>query len=539
VDTTLDSLQQIADELRCLPDVYLVKDNRQLVSQGQQDNLPSWMQTAFLTIENANLCALEAHAGNLIVKAFKKASNLGGFRSSAHALLRACIERRQEPPDHNSDEWQRWAGAILDDAIRFLLPAVPHNMPYLECEACRQIADAIEAEIKRMETPLLAAKPEPSERNGGADPGRPAPKGEVMAEFFSYSSESHPVWTPFAAKIHEAVWDRVGLEKVREFVRKWADPRDEASREQDRIKTTERNRIRREVVDNWSESLELPRVNCYGLLPEALEVFAPPDPVQPFPLDNRASPLSRVTKWAGLAAIHDFYWMDDKINPFPEPAPAIPPWTLPPDDESYLEVQKAWEASVTAHNEALPYKRLLDRAGRLKDTDVVVAWLRELVAENLAKPPAAKPEQDEGEGTKGQTTPVAQVGAAPGMPQDEAGIVFTLDDPHPDPTRAVYGLDCRTVAWFGTVYTFTPTQAACVKILIKHYKYGVSEVGESTILENAESSQNRLVSVFDNGGHVAWGTMIVPGSTKGTFRLLKPEQTEPTAKPTDKPTVTP
>jgi hypothetical protein len=109
-------------------------------------------------------------------------------------------------------------------------------------------------------------------------------------------------------------------------------------------------------------------------------------------------------------------------------------------------------------------------------------------------------------------------------PQDAAGIVLTVRDSKPDPTLAAFGLDCRTVAWFGSVYTFTPTQAACVKVLLEHYKNGVPEVGESTILTNewVDSSQTRLASVFDNGKHAAWGTMIKPGSTKGTVRLAKP-----------------
>jgi len=181
VNRDLNQLRQIADELRCLPDVYLVEDNRQLVSRGQQDNLPSWMQTAFLTIEDAELCALEAHAGNLIVKAF----NLGAFRSPAHALLRGCIGRQQEPPDRDSDEWQSWGGAVWRNAIRCLLPLAPDNTPDLDfSQACRLIARVLDAEIKRMElaqvTDPLAAKTEKGEGNGGTGSGRPAPKGEIM-----------------------------------------------------------------------------------------------------------------------------------------------------------------------------------------------------------------------------------------------------------------------------------------------------------------------------------------------------------------------
>jgi len=102
-----------------------------------------------------------------------------------------------------------------------------------------------------------------------------------------------------------------------------------------------------------------------------------------------------------------------------------------------------------------------------------------------------------------------------------ATLVF-LENPGPDPTRASYGLDCRCVNWYGTICHFSPTQAACVKVLIEHFKHGVPELGEQTILEQVESSQGRLASVFDNGKHPAWGTMIKPGSTKGTFRLAKP-----------------
>ena len=201
-----------------------------------------------------------------------------------------------------------------------------------------------------------------------------------MSSLFSFASESHPVWTPFAAEIHKTVWDRVGLANVQEFVCQWADDRDEASRKRARTEKAERDRIRVEVVDHWSESLGVPRVDCYGLLPGAFEVLAPPNPVQPLPPDHQQIPLSSAAKWAGLAAIHDVYWKGDKINPWPYPADAIPPWTLPPDGQRYLEVQKAWEGSLEACDEVWPYKRTLDWASRLSKDDarVVAAWLREL-----------------------------------------------------------------------------------------------------------------------------------------------------------------
>lgn len=110
--------------------------------------------------------------------------------------------------------------------------------------------------------------------------------------------------------------------------------------------------------------------------------------------------------------------------------------------------------------------------------------------------------------------------------QKHAPTVLTLDDTEPATDRAAYSVDCRCVNWYGTVHTFTPTQAACVKVLIDHYKKGIPEVGEDGILESSwvDSSQKRLASVFDNGKHPAWGTVIVPGSKKGMFRLATRRQ---------------
>lgn len=111
-------------------------------------------------------------------------------------------------------------------------------------------------------------------------------------------------------------------------------------------------------------------------------------------------------------------------------------------------------------------------------------------------------------------------------PAADLQFVSTLDDVKPDTTRWAYGIDCRCVNWYGTLFSFTGTQAACVKVLVEHYKAGVPEVAEQTILSNewVDSSQQRLAQVFDKGKHPAWGTMIKPGGTKGTFRLVKPNE---------------
>lgn len=77
--------------------------------------------------------------------------------------------------------------------------------------------------------------------------------------------------------------------------------------------------------------------------------------------------------------------------------------------------------------------------------------------------------------------------------------------------------DFRSVNWFGATYEFTPMEAACVKVLWEAWEQGSPVIGDSTILELAESNAERLGLVFRD--NQAWGAMIVEGSTKGTHRL--------------------
>jgi hypothetical protein len=85
--------------------------------------------------------------------------------------------------------------------------------------------------------------------------------------------------------------------------------------------------------------------------------------------------------------------------------------------------------------------------------------------------------------------------------------------------------DFRSVVWFGATYSFTGTQAACVKSLWQAWQNETPDVSEATILEEADSESSRLGDVFGRGKgrHPAWGSMIQPGSTKGSFRLVPPE----------------
>jgi hypothetical protein len=90
------------------------------------------------------------------------------------------------------------------------------------------------------------------------------------------------------------------------------------------------------------------------------------------------------------------------------------------------------------------------------------------------------------------------------------------------PPPARHSIDFRSVHWFGTDYSLTATQAACVKVLWQAWENGTPELAQATILEDrdVESESTRLRDVFRN--HSAWGTMIVPGKTGGSFRLNPP-----------------
>jgi hypothetical protein len=79
--------------------------------------------------------------------------------------------------------------------------------------------------------------------------------------------------------------------------------------------------------------------------------------------------------------------------------------------------------------------------------------------------------------------------------------------------------DYRFVHWFGTDYTFTPTQAAVVRQLWEAWEDGTPGMGQETLLEGAKSEGSRLRDLFR--GHPAWGTMIA-ALGKGLFALTPP-----------------
>lgn len=66
--------------------------------------------------------------------------------------------------------------------------------------------------------------------------------------------------------------------------------------------------------------------------------------------------------------------------------------------------------------------------------------------------------------------------------------------------------DFRSARWFGTTYTFTPSQAVIVRELWKHWKRGTPRVGAAALLEAADMISDRISELFKRSP--AWGEMI-------------------------------
>lgn len=96
-----------------------------------------------------------------------------------------------------------------------------------------------------------------------------------------------------------------------------------------------------------------------------------------------------------------------------------------------------------------------------------------------------------------------------------------------NPVDRSHSPDFRSVVWFGREFQFTATQAACVEILWGAWEKGSPDVGQERILEDVGSRALRLLDVFRRSA--AWGTMIVRGATRGTYRLQTPGN--PTGEP--------
>src|SRR5204862_226953 len=151
----------------------------------------------------------------------------------------------------------------------------------------------------------------------------PFKKGRrLMSGLLPFAAGPHPIWTPFSRKIHDAVWDSVGLEEVQESVRRWAQSYDhegEAQATREHVKAAwERGMSGAEDIEALINSLGEPESTGQLLLPPWTQPGpACPDVELPLPPGHKS--LSADERCAGLAAIHDVFFKGDKINPWPRP----------------------------------------------------------------------------------------------------------------------------------------------------------------------------------------------------------------------------
>lgn len=85
--------------------------------------------------------------------------------------------------------------------------------------------------------------------------------------------------------------------------------------------------------------------------------------------------------------------------------------------------------------------------------------------------------------------------------------------------------DFTSVCWYGNAYSFSPTEAACVRVLWERWEQGVPEIHHGEILAKSGSQSSRLIDVFRRNKkyHPAWKTMILGLSKpKGFYRLNPP-----------------
>ena len=91
-----------------------------------------------------------------------------------------------------------------------------------------------------------------------------------------------------------------------------------------------------------------------------------------------------------------------------------------------------------------------------------------------------------------------------------------------DPPPIAHSTDFRSVKWSGEQYSFTANQAVVVRLLFTNLESETPDVGDETLLYKVdpEAPPARLNVLFRD--HPAWGTMIIPGATKGTHRMAEP-----------------
>ena len=85
----------------------------------------------------------------------------------------------------------------------------------------------------------------------------------------------------------------------------------------------------------------------------------------------------------------------------------------------------------------------------------------------------------------------------------------------------------------GAIFGFTAFQAIVLEVLYSAWLARHSaDVSQSQVLWDLGLKSTQFKSLFKKNGkmHAAWGTLIIPGATKGTYRLNVPPPPDGSAK---------
>jgi hypothetical protein len=86
----------------------------------------------------------------------------------------------------------------------------------------------------------------------------------------------------------------------------------------------------------------------------------------------------------------------------------------------------------------------------------------------------------------------------------------------PEPQEFDQSPDYASVNWLGQQYQFNKNQATCVRLLHEAWLEGTPYLSGDYLLREIESA-SKMSDLFKR--HPAWGSLIVPGERRATYRL--------------------
>ncbi len=198
--------------------------------------------------------------------------------------------------------------------------------------------------------------------------------------------------------------------------------------------------------------------------------------------------LQEATKGQTIAAHLRTFSLTPELQRFVEWLPFICDELCPPPSDESTLISQYYEPP----------------GGCSRDDYKATPWL-------FNKRPVDIPETPDDGRTKGDEP----ASTSPAAPSSDAKPVDEVND-------ARHSIDFASVNWFGTPYTFTTNQAACVRVLWEAWKNKTPVLGGLTIIDAAgvDRSDERFDLVFRD--NPAWGTMIVSPS-KGRYCLKAPD----------------